>query len=580
MPTTHLVVHGHFYQPPRENPWTDKVPQEPGAAPFHDWNSRIHAECYRANGWARLDGAHDQVIDGANNYAHMSFNFGPTLARWIARHDPETMARIHAGDRQQQRRLSAGGAMAQVWGHPITPLCSPNDRRTQIAWGMQDFARRFGRPAQGMWLPETAANPATLTALIDAGVRFTILAPEQVAAVRQPGGEWIPVTRDSLDTGRAYLWRPPGRGSTKDGHARALAVCVFDGPLSRNLAFGDAARDSATFLSHVTSSAQRSKVDGARLVLGASDGELYGHHKKFADLTAAYATTVGAKSAGVTVTNLAAFLADQPPTWELQLAGGPNNEGTAWSCGHGLGRWMSHCGCATDPKKNPSQAWREPLRQALDLLRDHAARCFENIGGDLFTDPWHARDAYGQVMDDPVVARDAGLAGHGTPALRRGRGDARSRSILLLEMQRSALLMYASCGWFFDDIAGTESAIVLRRAAHVIDLMQRLGVKPPIRAVLDLLRRGRSNQRKSGSGADVLRAVWKDRVTPAMIAAEAFLAEPSLRRTAADLPDDLRGHQTNDDLAMAGAVPANHRRTSQRVRGPKRPPENPRSSRS
>jgi alpha-amylase/alpha-mannosidase (GH57 family) len=206
LPSIALVVHGHFYQPPRENPWTDRVPREPSAAPEHDWNERILAECYRANAFARLHGASDTVRALINNYAHMSFNVGPTLARWIERRDPTTIERMRAGDEDQRRRLGRGGGIAQVWGHPIAPLLSPRDRRTQIAWGLQDFETRFGRKSEGIWLPETAVDPATLEALIEAGVSYTILAPEQIAAVRPAGERWTPVTRDTVDTGRAYRW--------------------------------------------------------------------------------------------------------------------------------------------------------------------------------------------------------------------------------------------------------------------------------------------------------------------------------------------------------------------------------------
>ncbi len=516
-----LVVHGHFYQPPRENPWTDEVPPEPDAAPMRDWNARIHAECYRANAYARLYGPDDRVSAIVNNYDRVSFNFGPTLARWIARHDPRTWNRIRAADADQQRRLGAGGALAQVWGHPITPLCSPRDRRTQILWGLQDFRRRFSRRAQGMWLPETAVDAPTLEALIDAGVAFTILAPEQIAAVRPPGEPWTKVDRDSLDTGRLYSWP----SSSKPG--RSIALGVFDGPLSREIAFGSATRDAATFLQKVAASAARSAVTTRRLVLAASDGELYGHHKKFADLTLAYATRIGAPAQSMAVTNLGEFLAASPPSWEAELAKGPHGEGTAWSCGHGLGRWRRHCGCAMRSPSDSgwSQAWRAPLREAIDLLRDRAAALYEDAGGDLFSDPSGVRDAYGTVIDDPPPIRGALLRKHGRPRLRRAHGSVLRRAHTLIEMQRSALLMYASCGWFFDDISGLESALVLRRAAHLMDLWAGLGSRPPRKELLETLAQARSNVPSAGTGADVFRRLGRDRITPAAAVARAALED-------------------------------------------------------
>jgi hypothetical protein len=315
-----LVVHGHFYQPPRENPWSDELEREPSAAPYHDWNERIHAECYRANAYARIHDRAGRIELVANNYSRLSFNFGPTLARWIERHDPATHRRLAAADADQQARLGAGGAIAQAYAHPILPLASPHDRRTQILWGLADFRRRFGRDSEGFWLPETAASGATLAALIDAGVRYTILAPEQVAAVRAPAGgagpreDWTPVDRDTVDTGRAYKWLHP------DGSGRYLSVAVFDGPLSRAVAFGETTHDAAAFMAAIRAAAARSRVATTPLVLCASDGELFGHHKKFADLNLAFTTHVEGPRLGVLPTNLGAYLNAHPPTWELALS--------------------------------------------------------------------------------------------------------------------------------------------------------------------------------------------------------------------------------------------------------------------
>ena len=316
-----LVIHGHFYQPPRENPWTDEVPREPSAAPYHDWNARIHAESYRANAFARIHTGSGRIEAIVNGYERLSFNFGPTLARWLGRHDPAAEARVRAADAEQRNRLGVGGAVAQAYAHPIVPLCDAADRRTQLLWGLYDFQRRFGRPADGLWLPETAVSPATLATLIDLGVKYTILAPEQIDGVRpEPVGKhdgkqagrttepWQKVDRDTLDTGRTYLWRHP------DGSRRTIALAVFDGALSRAVAFGEAAGRAESLLDAVHASAEGSKVAGTRLVLCASDGELWGHHKKFADLTLTFATHVEAARRGIEVTNLGAYLAKHPPT--------------------------------------------------------------------------------------------------------------------------------------------------------------------------------------------------------------------------------------------------------------------------
>jgi hypothetical protein len=504
-----LVIHGHFYQPPRENPWTDEMTREPSAAPYHDWNARIHAESYRANAFARIHDGDGRIAAIVDNYARLSFNYGPTLARWVERADPQVMARLRAADEEQRRRLGRGGAMAMAYAHPIVPLLHPADRRTQLLWGLRDFERRFGRPAEGLWLPETAVSPATLEALIELGVKFTILAPEQIAAVRAPDETaFIKVDRDTIDTGRAYHW------AHRDGSGRRIAIGVFDGPLSRAVAFGEESGSSTALLAAVRRSAERSRAAEPRLVLCASDGELWGHHKKFADLTLAYATHAEAERRGIEVTNLAAYLERHPPTWEIALQPGPGGEGTAWSCAHGLGRWQRDCGCNFNTAKGWNQKWRGPLRQALDVVREAAAAFYEDAAAELLVDPWGARDAYGEVVDAPLTARDAALAALATPALLAGGEEARDRARLLLELQRATLLMYASCGWFFDDIAGLEGSLVIRMAAHALDLHAQAGGKPPTADVLAILAEGKSNRVEEGTGADVFRRVSGDRLTP------------------------------------------------------------------
>jgi alpha-amylase/alpha-mannosidase (GH57 family) len=508
-PPIALVVHGHFYQPPRENPWTDDLEREPSAAPQHDWNARINAECYRANAFARIHDAAGRIEAIVNNYARMSFNFGPTLARWLGRSDPDTHQRLRAADAEQRRRFGRGGAIAQAYAHPIVPLLSPRDRQTQLLWGLLDFRQRFGREAEGLWLPETAVHAETLEALIDLGVRFTILAPEQIAAVRPSRkAEWAAVDRDSLDTGRAYRWLHG------DGSGRSIDIAVFDGPLSRSIAFGDTAGRAESLLKAVHDSAERSKVGDQRLVLCASDGELFGHHKKFADLTLAFATYVEAARKGIEVTNLAAYLERHPPSWEVKLVAGPDGEGTAWSCSHGVGRWRRDCGCSMGgPSSGWNQKWRGPLRDALDLLRDAAAGFYEDAASELLVDPWGARDAYGEVVDARVEQRDRLLADFARPALAHGGAPARDRIRLLLELQRATLLMYSSCGWFFDDVAGLESSLVIRFAAHAMDLLRDAGGAPPLDDFLARLGEAKSNLAGEATGADVFRRVAGDRFT-------------------------------------------------------------------
>jgi len=514
-----LVVHGHFYQPPRENPWTDSLEREPSASPFHDWNARIHAECYRANGFARIKDGGGLIETIVNNYGRISFNFGPTLTRWLERHDPRAYARLMTGDADQASRFGKGGAMAQAYAHPIVPLCSPADRHTQLLWGLHDFRRRFGRDAEGVWLPETAACMSTLEQLIELGVRYTVLAPEQVAAVRAPGPnkEWVVVDRDTVDTGRAY------RVFHRDGSGRSLTACIFDGPLSRSVAFSDAINDAASFMSAVKTSATRSSVAGSPLVLCASDGELFCHHRKFADLTVAFGTRITALKAGVHVTNLSSYLESFPATWEMKLWEGPDGLGSSWSCGHGVGRWFRDCGCAfVPPSLGWNQKWRGPLRKASDAARGQLAAFFETEGAGLLADPWAARNAYGTVLDAEPAEQDQLIRACLSPQI-ADTGAAILRARALLEMQRASLLMYASCAYFFDDVAGLEARLVLRMLAYALELLEHAGGHPPTEEVLDWLAQAKSNRPENGTGADVFRSVLTERVGSRHVAAAAAM---------------------------------------------------------
>ena len=452
MPTA-LVIHGHFYQPPRENPWTGEVDPEPGAAPFHDWNERIHAECYAPN-----------IV----NYPLLSFNFGPTLLSWLESHHRDTYQKILIADRESAAaRGGHGNAIAQAYGHAILPLCNERDRLTQVVWGLADFRYRFKREAEALWLPETAANDDVLALLIEQGMRYVILAPNQGKGV--------------VDTSRPYLFRHP------DGSARSLAVFFYNGPLARAIAFERALASSRGLVEKFVSAAA-----GGDLVNVATDGETYGHHFKFGDLCLTHALTVEAKDAGFWITNYAEYLDRHPPETEVEIDDGPDGEGSSWSCVHGVARWSRDCGCHTGGEEGWNQSWRKPLREALNFLRDDAAEKFEHAGSELFGDPWAARNDYIKVILDPDHERLSD-----------------PRALDLLEMQRSALLMFTSCGWFFSDLAGIETVQVLRYAARVIDLMKRLGLDPPTKEFLALLAEAKSNVPEKGNGADLFLSILR-----------------------------------------------------------------------
>ena len=488
-----LIIHGHFYQPPRENPWTGVVEIEPGAAPFHDWNERIHSECYGPNAGVRmLDPAtgRERIV---NNYANISFNFGPTLLSWLKVEHSDTYAGIISADQQSAReRAGHGNAIAQAYGHAILPLCNERDRQTQIQWGLADFRDRFGREAESIWLSETACNDDVLSLLIEAGLRFVILAPHQASRIRAIGGvEWLDVNEQNIDTGIAY------RYSHRDGSGRSIAVFFYDGPISRAIAFENLLRSSEGLADRLAHAA-----NAKELLSVATDGETYGHHFKFGDICLAHAVEIDAPARALRVTNYGAHLENHPPTLEVEISNGPNGEGTSWSCRHGVGRWIRDCGCHTGGEPEWNQRWRTPLREALDLLRDANAVHFEATREDLFTDPWQARDASIALVLDQSVSREKFLYDHAGRWLSTTE---QGRALTYLELQRMLLLMYTSCGWFFNDISGIETIQILKYAARAIDLMDQLGLPSIRERFLDMLAEAKSNRAEMGTAADIYR---------------------------------------------------------------------------
>jgi hypothetical protein len=535
-----FVLHGHFYQPPRENPWTEVVPRQPTAAPFHDWNERITAECYRPNGWARILDDQGRIVAIVDNYERLSFDMGPTLLSWLEEHAAEVYERIVAADRTSRR------AIAQAYGHAILPLCNDRDLRTQIRWGLADFRHRFGREAEGLWLPETAVDDRVLAALAEEGVRFTILAPGQIVATRSLGGHgrWKSAAGDGLPG--TLRWRHP------DDPALGVDLVVYDGPISHDVAFGGF--PSQVVVGRIV----RSGTDG--LVSVACDGETFGHHHHYADRGVAYALTVEADRWGVALPRLADWLAEHPPTREARV------HLSAWSCVHGVGRWLEDCGCHTGGEPGWSQAWRGPLRAAFDRMRDAAVEVFERRGPAVLRDPWAARDAYiDLLLGATSVERFADAHVVGGAAAPRAVVEA----LTLLESQRHALLMYTSCGWFFNDLAGIETVQIMRYAARCADLLVELGESPPVDAVLDTLAEALSNDPDQGDGRQVWqRHVDPSRVEPGRVAAHLALTEllagDAHAERIAGFEIERQLHEAVDRGGVrvsAGRVAITHRRT-------------------
>jgi alpha-amylase/alpha-mannosidase (GH57 family) len=478
-----IAVHGHFYQPPRENPWLEAVETQDSAHPYHDWNERITAECYAPNASARILDDLDRILRIVNNYATISFNFGPTLLSWLEPHAPETYAAIIDADRASRARFSGhGSAIAQGYNHMIMPLANARDRRTQVRWGVRDFEHRFGRKPEGMWLPETAVDTDSLEAMAAEGIRFTILEPGQARRWRSSDdSDW---SESGVDPTMPYRCNLPS--------GKTIAIFFYDGPISRAVAF-ESLLARGEFLAERLGGAFDPQRTHDQLVNIATDGETYGHHHRYGDMALAYALHYIEDHGLAKLTNYGEFLEKHPPTREVEI-----RENTAWSCVHGVERWRSDCSCSTGGQAGWNQRWRTPLRETLDWLRDETVEIFERHASDLIEHPWRARDDYiDVVLDRSDDSLQRFLGNHAHP-------DARANDVLnLLEMQRNAMLMYTSCGWFFNEISGIETVQVLHYAARVIQLAETISGRPLESDFVDRLAPAQSNLPDKGSARDI-----------------------------------------------------------------------------
>jgi alpha-amylase/alpha-mannosidase (GH57 family) len=516
-------VHGHFYQPPRENPWLETVEVQDSAAPYHDWNERIAAECYAPNGASRITDRQNEIVRIVNNYARMSFNFGPTLLKWLADKTPRTYRRILDADIASAHRYGGhGSSVAQVYNHIIMPLASHRDALTQIRWGIADFQFRFNRRPEGMWLAETAVNRAVLDLMAAEGIQFTILAPHQCARVRnipQPANAPDPLLpTESAEAANMPSANPPDNNWTETPSAtvdtthpyriqldqgRSIAVFFYDGPSSRAVAFEGLLNSGEAFGSRLLD-AFRPPSPGvpetAELSHIATDGESYGHHHRYGEMALSYAMHWIEDNGHARLTNYGEFLAKFPPQWEAEVA-----EDTSWSCVHGVERWRSNCGC-NGGKPGWNQEWRAPLREALDFLRDASAPLAEAFAAPLLTDLWSARDAYiDVVLDRSTASKDRFFARHATHILSP---QERVAVLELMELERHTQLMYTSCGWFFDELSGIETIQIIAYAGRVLQLASKLF--GPAGAALEeaflaILARAKSNLPEMGTGADIYR---------------------------------------------------------------------------
>ncbi len=455
----YVTIHGHFYQPPRENPYLDTIERQPSASPFHDWNERIYHECYRPNAFARILSDRGEILKIVNNFEYLSFNIGLTLMSWLESYDLEAYQRIIDADRKSRDRLNGhGNAIAQVYNHIILPLANKRDKYTQIRWGKADFSYRFGRETEGMWLAETAVDYDTLEALIDENIRFIVLAPSQAERCRplptehDLHPEWHEVGGTQIDPTRPY------RCFIADG--RFIDIFFYDGPISRDMGFNDVL-SSSDHLAGRLGQAVRGDHRPSQLISVATDGETFGHHKGGTEKCLAYAFTTEFPRRDWKVTNFAHYLSLFPPQWEVVL-----KPVTAWSCGHGVDRWQDDCGCGGGGEWH--QQWRRPLRDSLNWLRDELSKLYVTAGRKLFNDPWQAREDYIQViLDRSPEKTEAFLTHHQIHPLSPTE---KIDALRLLEMQRHSLLMFTSCGWFFEEISRPEGVQILRYASRAMEL--------------------------------------------------------------------------------------------------------------
>jgi alpha-amylase/alpha-mannosidase (GH57 family) len=495
----YVCIHCHFYQPPRENPWLESIELQDSAYPYHDWNERITDECYAANAVSRILDAEQRITQIVNNYARISFNFGPTLLSWMETNAPEVYQAILDADRESQQMFSGhGSALAQPYNHMIMPLANKRDKYTQVLWGIRGFQHRFGRDPEGIWLPETAVDIETLEVIADLGIKFTILTPRQTQRTREIGKkEWQDVSNSTIDPTMAYSCQLPS--------GRTIALFFYDDPISRAVAFEGLLSSGEQFAQRLNGAFSNART-WPQLVHIATDGETYGHFHHYGDMALAYALNYIETHNMAKITNYAEYLEKHPPAFEVEIM-----ENTSWSCVHGIERWRSDCGCNCGRHPGWNQSWRAPLREALDWLRDALAPKYEEYGRKLLKDPWSSRDDYIQVILNRSRENvEDFLNKHAAGNLE---ADQKSETLKFLELQRHAMLMYTSCGWFFDDLSGIETVQIIQHAGRVVQLAHELFKDDTEAKFLEKLEQARSNIRKHGDG----RRVYEKFVKPAMV---------------------------------------------------------------
>ena len=487
-----LTIHGHFYQPPRENPWLESIELQDSALPCHDWNERVNNECYNPNSASKIVDNRNRILDIVNNYERISFNFGPTLLSWMEEHAPHAYDRIIKADiKSVLEHDGHGNAIAQVYNHMIMPLANEHDKITQVKWGIRDFVYRFGHQPEGMWLAETAVDDDTLRVLVENDIKFTVLSPYQAQRIKRiPDSNWQDVSWGNIDPARSY------RYYIKSAPGKYIDLFFYDGAISKSVAFDELLKDGNKFIKRLKEGISPSR-DFNQLVNIATDGESYGHHTKFGDMALAYVLKIRAEDEGFTLTNYGEFLDKFRSDWEVDI-----KQASSWSCFHGVGRWKEDCGCSTGGHPGWNEKWRKPLREALDYLRDELSIIFEKEGQKYFKeDPWTVRNRYIDVILDRTERAIKHFQDENfLPELS---DEEKVNGMELLEIQRQAMLMYTSCGWFFSEISGIETTQIMKYAARAMQLAENFTTKDLESKFLDILSNAQSNFKEYGNGKDI-----------------------------------------------------------------------------
>jgi alpha-amylase/alpha-mannosidase (GH57 family) len=524
---TYLTIHGHFYQPPRENPWIENVEMQESAMPFHDWNERVCRECYLPNTYSKIVGDNNKLIKFVNNYSLMSFNIGPTLLAWMEKNNKYIYNRIIDADKQSIKKFNGhGSAIAQIYNHIIMPLANTNDKITEVIWGIRDFQKRFGRLPEGMWLAETACDDETLAILSDFGIKFTILSPFQADKIVKDNDDYIDVSDGSIDTTQAYSYKIKCRKN------QSIAIFFYNSKISQAVAFEELLRDGGKFAEKLKTGIKEN-IDRPQIINIATDGESYGHHTKFGEMALSYVLDVKAPKEGFILTNYSEFLSNNPPKEEVII-----KPVSSWSCWHGVERWKSNCGCSTGGMQGWNQKWRTPLRNSLDFLRDKLYTLSEKISSEIFKDFIQARNNYINVI---LNRSENSLNEFFNENLIEINEKNKINALKIMEIQRNLLLMYTSCGWFFNELSGIETVQILKYAARAIQLAEKYTEENIEEQFLEILKNAKSNISEYGNGKDI----WNRFVKPSIMNYKNIVTLWAVNSLYSNYPDEIQLYSYN-----------------------------------